>query len=488
MQLETNLHTLQKNDDSIDKYLQRVKHARDELAFVGVHFADEDIMIIALNGLPPEYNNIRVVIKAMDRSVSMEEFRSQLLTVERDFEKMVLQTTQNTISAMVAHTEQSARRFNESSSNAGNYSNSFSQNVQYGMSHTGMSSRYTGDCSTAPVLHNATSNVGFLPNVTNTSVLSGISAYNRFTTSSSGSNVHHHYSPSPISTTHFGMPQNKIISSSIHNVPTAAPNCQEIVPLTQSIGISQSAPTSGYLLSNNVGNGTLYSASPPPCVYATENGNSMIQNGGQMVQNGGYVSFPQHNYSQKQGFSNNSGTYSNAPMQQGSFSQGPNISSSQGKCNIQKENLSNNGNYHSETFNGKFTCRSFGNKGNRSFGDNKRRDDRGRNNGNNVSSGYSSGNNVIPECQICRKRGHTTVICYWRSDNNASPSIVDCQICGKRGHVSSVCHQRSNSSFLCAAPPPTFTAMNVLATIEHCCNLSVLTPTEIEGRCYQNQA
>ncbi|KAL6201354.1 hypothetical protein ACLB2K_025068 [Fragaria x ananassa] len=89
MQLKTDLHTLRKNAESVDIYLQRVKGIRDQLAFVGVHYTDEDIIFLALNGLPREYNNIKVVVRAMDKSISMQKFQSLLLDAERDFEKQM---------------------------------------------------------------------------------------------------------------------------------------------------------------------------------------------------------------------------------------------------------------------------------------------------------------------------------------------------------------------------------------------------------------
>ncbi|VVA37950.1 PREDICTED: LOC109947889 [Prunus dulcis] len=50
------------------------------------------------------------------------------------------------------------------------------------------------------------------------------------------------------------------------------------------------------------------------------------------------------------------------------------------------------------------------------------------------SSGSKS--HVIPECQICNKRGHTASTCYHRIPESGSsvPSIIECQICGKKGH------------------------------------------------------
>ncbi|CAL2254172.1 unnamed protein product [Prunus armeniaca] len=72
-----------------------------------------------------------------------------------------------------------------------------------------------------------------------------------------------------------------------------------------------------------------------------------------------------------------------------------------------------------------------------------------------------SGSKFVPECQICNKRGHTAVNCFFRHANSqSSVSIVpECQICGKRGHGALDCYHRSNYSFQGQAPPSSLTAM-----------------------------
>ncbi|CAN6675510.1 unnamed protein product [Malus baccata var. baccata] len=78
-QLKSNLQTIKKGTDSVSHYLQRIKEARDYLSAAGVVFADEDIVILALNGLPPEYNTFRSVIRGRENVISLQEFRVQLL-------------------------------------------------------------------------------------------------------------------------------------------------------------------------------------------------------------------------------------------------------------------------------------------------------------------------------------------------------------------------------------------------------------------------
>jgi len=80
--MKSNLQTIKKGADSISQYLHRIKEARDYLSAAGVYFADEDIVILALNGLPREYNTFRCVIKGHESVISLHDFRSQLLAEE----------------------------------------------------------------------------------------------------------------------------------------------------------------------------------------------------------------------------------------------------------------------------------------------------------------------------------------------------------------------------------------------------------------------
>jgi hypothetical protein len=48
----------------------------------GVYFADEDIVILALNGLPTKYNMFRCVIRGRESVITLYDFRSQLLAKE----------------------------------------------------------------------------------------------------------------------------------------------------------------------------------------------------------------------------------------------------------------------------------------------------------------------------------------------------------------------------------------------------------------------
>ncbi|CAN6717359.1 unnamed protein product [Malus baccata var. baccata] len=85
-QMKSNLYTIKKGTDYVTQYLQKIKEARDFLATTGVTFADEDIVILALNGLPSEYNTFRYVIRGRENVISLKDFRSQLLA-EKAFVK-----------------------------------------------------------------------------------------------------------------------------------------------------------------------------------------------------------------------------------------------------------------------------------------------------------------------------------------------------------------------------------------------------------------
>ncbi|PRQ57531.1 putative gag-polypeptide of LTR copia-type [Rosa chinensis] len=103
MQLKTDLQTIKKGADSIERYLLRVKHARDQLNSVGVTMSDEDIIVVTLNGLPDEFAMLKMVIRGRETPISMRDFKSQLLAAERDIESQF--QSHSSLSAMVARND-----------------------------------------------------------------------------------------------------------------------------------------------------------------------------------------------------------------------------------------------------------------------------------------------------------------------------------------------------------------------------------------------
>ena len=76
--MKSELQNIKKWPNSISQYLQRIKEASDYLAAAGVHFEDDDIVILTLNGLSGEYNTIRSIIRGRENVISLKDLRSQL--------------------------------------------------------------------------------------------------------------------------------------------------------------------------------------------------------------------------------------------------------------------------------------------------------------------------------------------------------------------------------------------------------------------------
>ncbi|CAL9025631.1 unnamed protein product, partial [Prunus brigantina] len=88
--------------DTIEKFLLQLKHVRDQLCIAGVSMSDDDLMIESLNGLPAEYDMIKTVLMARDTSISLKDFRSQLLAVEQSVQARVV-SSPTPIHDMVHH-------------------------------------------------------------------------------------------------------------------------------------------------------------------------------------------------------------------------------------------------------------------------------------------------------------------------------------------------------------------------------------------------
>ncbi|TQE01889.1 hypothetical protein C1H46_012513 [Malus baccata] len=73
-QLKSEFHTIQKGADLVDKYLLKLKGIRDQLVSVGEKITDNDLIIDAIFGLPPEFEVIKTVILARDSCISLKDF------------------------------------------------------------------------------------------------------------------------------------------------------------------------------------------------------------------------------------------------------------------------------------------------------------------------------------------------------------------------------------------------------------------------------
>jgi hypothetical protein len=86
-QMKSELQTIKKGSEPVSQYLQRIKDARDHLSAAGVYFEDEDIVILALNGLSSDYNTFRCMVRGRDNVLSLKDFCSQLLAEEATIEQ-----------------------------------------------------------------------------------------------------------------------------------------------------------------------------------------------------------------------------------------------------------------------------------------------------------------------------------------------------------------------------------------------------------------
>ncbi|KAI5314343.1 hypothetical protein L3X38_043519 [Prunus dulcis] len=72
--LNTELQTAQKGGDSIEQFLLRLKHIRDQLRAADVLISNDDFVIAELNGLPPEYAIIKTVLITRDSLITLKYF------------------------------------------------------------------------------------------------------------------------------------------------------------------------------------------------------------------------------------------------------------------------------------------------------------------------------------------------------------------------------------------------------------------------------
>lgn len=62
----------------MEQYWNRIKDIVDQLHLATASIDYEDIVLIALNGLPSEYDSFKIAIRARSESISMEELSSLL--------------------------------------------------------------------------------------------------------------------------------------------------------------------------------------------------------------------------------------------------------------------------------------------------------------------------------------------------------------------------------------------------------------------------
>ena len=118
MNLKSELHDLKKGSDTVDVYLQKIKVVRDKLLAVEVIVDDEELLHIAIKGLPKEYNAFRSAIRTRSTQLGFDEL-STMLNAEKEFLNEGIEV-KDSIFALAASTNQKSN------------SNGFNQNHNRG--------------------------------------------------------------------------------------------------------------------------------------------------------------------------------------------------------------------------------------------------------------------------------------------------------------------------------------------------------------------
>ena len=81
--LKGELHNIKKGIDYVDVYLQKIKVVRDKLLIVGVIVDDEELLHIAIKGLPKDYNAFKSAIRTRSTQLNFDRLAT-MLNVEEE--------------------------------------------------------------------------------------------------------------------------------------------------------------------------------------------------------------------------------------------------------------------------------------------------------------------------------------------------------------------------------------------------------------------
>ena len=104
MNLKSKLHNLKKGSDTVDVYFQKIKVVRDKLLAVGVIVNDEELLHIAIKGLPKEYNAFKSAIRTRNTQLGFDELSTMLNVEEESLNEGI--EVKDSIFGMVASTNQ----------------------------------------------------------------------------------------------------------------------------------------------------------------------------------------------------------------------------------------------------------------------------------------------------------------------------------------------------------------------------------------------
>ena len=83
MNLKGELHNVKKGSEYVDTYLQKIKVIRDKLMAIGVLLDDEELLHVAIKGLPKEFSAFKSAIKTRSTKLSFDELAT-LLNAEEE--------------------------------------------------------------------------------------------------------------------------------------------------------------------------------------------------------------------------------------------------------------------------------------------------------------------------------------------------------------------------------------------------------------------
>ena len=100
MNLKGELHNLKKGSDTVDVYLQKIEVVKEKFLVVGVIVDDEELLHIAIKGLPKEYNAFRSAIRTSSTQLSFDELSTMLNAEEESLNEGL--EVKNSIFSMAA--------------------------------------------------------------------------------------------------------------------------------------------------------------------------------------------------------------------------------------------------------------------------------------------------------------------------------------------------------------------------------------------------
>lgn len=91
LQLKCQIQTIMKGSASMSDYLQKIESITDTLVVVSAPIDEEDLVLYILNGLPPEYNAFKTVVRTRLQSVPVSKLQELLLIEEQQIQMTTIE-------------------------------------------------------------------------------------------------------------------------------------------------------------------------------------------------------------------------------------------------------------------------------------------------------------------------------------------------------------------------------------------------------------